>query len=204
VRRLVRLAYPKAPARTHEDLTKDQFIEALGDGEVRWSVFQARPKNITEALKVAMELEAFKESEKCRIRRSVRGIQPEETIREETLGKQREDDPNPGVNLKQMAAQINQMSQMVPSYASMGARLKGTPGGTEPGGPRDRSAGSGGMTYGGRKEGGEGGDRSSRPPFDISRVRCYRCDKLGHYVRDCPELRKKEVPAVATELPLNE
>jgi hypothetical protein len=74
VRRLVRLAYPKAAIRTHNDLTKDQFIEALGDSEVRWSVFQARPRNITEALRVAMELEAFKESEKCRMRRNIRGV----------------------------------------------------------------------------------------------------------------------------------
>ena len=103
-----------------------------------------------------------------------------------------------------MAAQINQMSQMVPGYASMAARPKNIPGGIEPAGPRDRLAGNGGMTYGGRKEGSEGGDRSSRPPFDISRVRCYRCDKLGHYVRDCPELRKKEMPTVVTAPPLNE
>ena len=34
VRRLVRLAYPKAPVRTQEDLTKGQFIEALGDSEI--------------------------------------------------------------------------------------------------------------------------------------------------------------------------
>jgi hypothetical protein len=32
IKRLVRLAYPKAALQTHEDLTKDQFIEALGDG----------------------------------------------------------------------------------------------------------------------------------------------------------------------------
>jgi hypothetical protein len=78
VRRLVRLAYPNAAMNTHDDLTKDQFIEALGDSEIRWSVFQARPKNVTEALKVAMELEAFKESEKSRLRKSVRGVQVEE------------------------------------------------------------------------------------------------------------------------------
>jgi hypothetical protein len=77
VRRLVRLAYPNAAVNTHDDLTKDQFIESLGDAEIRWSVFQARPKNITEALKVAMELEAFRESEKCRLRRRVRGVQLE-------------------------------------------------------------------------------------------------------------------------------
>ena len=28
-------------------------------------------------------------------------------------------------------------------------------------------------------------------PRDASRVRCYRCDKLGHYVTDCPDLKLK-------------
>ena len=65
IKRLVHLAYPKAAMSTHADLTKDQFIESLGDGDIRCSVFQACPKDLTEALKVAMELEAFRESEKC-------------------------------------------------------------------------------------------------------------------------------------------
>ena len=24
---------------------------------------------------------------------------------------------------------------------------------------------------------------------DLSKIRCYRCDELGHIVRDCPQLR---------------
>ena len=109
-----------------------------------------------------------------------------------------------GVNLKQMAAQINQMSQMGQGYAGMGARPNNASSGPDSGGPRARPTGSGVATYGGRKEGSEGNERGSRPPFDISRVKCYRCDKFGHYVRDCPELRKKEVPEVVPGLPLNE
>jgi hypothetical protein len=44
---------------------------------MRWSVFQSRPKTITEALKVALELYAFKESERSKMRKSVRGVSNE-------------------------------------------------------------------------------------------------------------------------------
>ena len=80
VRRLVRLAHPSASSQTHEDLTKDQFIEALGDSEIRWNVFQSRPRTLTDALKVALELDAFKESERSRLRKNIRGVGPEDEI----------------------------------------------------------------------------------------------------------------------------
>jgi hypothetical protein len=212
VRRLVRLAYPKAPARTHNDLTKDQFIEALGDGEVRWSVFQARPKNITEALKVAMELEAFKESEKCRMRRSVRSIKEDGVETEVNKGDQ--DRPEiltqvQGVDLRQMAAQISQMSQGGPSYP--GPRTRNREGGPGPdkgavGMFRDgeRNASSG--FQGGRKEISDPSDKgyaNPRPMYDTSRVKCFRCDELGHYARNCPG-RKENAAKVPTEVNLNE
>jgi hypothetical protein len=61
-------------------LTKDQFIEALGDSEITWNVFQSRPRNLTDALKVALELDAFKESERSRLRKNIRGVGPEDDI----------------------------------------------------------------------------------------------------------------------------
>ena len=39
----------------------------------------------------------------------------------------------------------------------------------------------------------------TRPMYDISRVRCYRCNQMGHYARDCTvqemkhEVKEKEV-----------
>jgi hypothetical protein len=188
IRRLVRLAYPKAAMSTHDDLTKDQFIESLGDGEIRWSVFQARPKNITEALKVAMELEAFRESEKCRMRKSVRGVHVEEVkIHEyvaETDAGDRTDETvvKLETSMKQMIAQIEQLRQ-----GNRRREIGGKPGD----GPQEA----------GRREGRtnkeeppvRGGDESygTRRPFDIGRVKCFRCDKFGHYVRDCPELPRR-------------
>jgi hypothetical protein len=80
VRRLVRLAHPSASSQTHEDLTKNQFIEALGDSEIRWNVFQSRPRTLMDPLKLALELDAFKESERSRLRKNIRGVGPEDDL----------------------------------------------------------------------------------------------------------------------------
>jgi hypothetical protein len=201
IRRLVRLAYPKAPARTHDDLTKDQFIEALGDGEIRWSVFQARPKTITEALKVAMELEAFKESEKCRMRRNVRGIKTEGGDLQEDRGRLEGGDGGKEptlvpLDLRQMAAQISQMHQMGRGYGGPETRMVGgKPVVGEKNGIRNAGPGSSPVGNGLEKVGmgsGERGYGMSRAPFDVSRIKCFRCDKMGHYARECPDLVKRD------------
>jgi Zinc knuckle len=43
----------------------------------------------------------------------------------------------------------------------------------------------------------------AKPRFqrDVSTIRCYRCEKMGHYVKDCPQTREqsgKELPATKT------
>jgi hypothetical protein len=202
IRRLVRLAYPGAAMHTHDDLTKDQFIESLGDGDIRWSVFQTRPKNITEALKVAMELEAFKESEKCRIRRSIRGVHAEEPKLGGGEGVPPEEDKKDNNDnkfeevLQKMIAQIDRMQQGTrggfeqkggwPIDSGRGANNEG----------RNEGPGEARMETGGGRGGGgwnSEGQFGPRRPFDIGRVKCYRCDKMGHYVRDCPDLPKSGV-----------
>ena len=71
VRHAVKWAYPYAWTRTHDDLAKDTFIQALGDSGMRWKVFLTRPKQLSEALKVALELEAFEIAEQNRLVESV-------------------------------------------------------------------------------------------------------------------------------------
>ena len=64
IRRLTRQAYPDAPISLRESIAKDQFIEAMGDPELRWKVHQAKPGTLTEALDAAVEVEAFFSAEK--------------------------------------------------------------------------------------------------------------------------------------------
>ena len=66
IRRLTRQAYPDAPISLRESITKDQFIEALTDPELRWKVHQAKATSLTEALDAAVEVEAFFSAEKQR------------------------------------------------------------------------------------------------------------------------------------------
>ena len=59
IERLARLAYPNAPSTMLELLSKDQFIDALQDGDMRLRLRQAHPKDLREALHSALELEAI-------------------------------------------------------------------------------------------------------------------------------------------------
>jgi anion-transporting ArsA/GET3 family ATPase len=66
--RLARLAYPEAPIEVLETLTKDQFIDALNDDEMRLRVAQARPTTLRAALGIALEIESFSLAARRRFR----------------------------------------------------------------------------------------------------------------------------------------
>lgn len=61
-----------------------------------------------------------------------------------------------------------------------------------------RGRGRGGRFYRGRGRGRYNGERYITER-DASRVTCYRCDKLGHFVADCPELKLKLQEAHETD-----
>ena len=62
LRRLSKLAYPDAPFEVQDSLAKDQFLDAV-DSNLRWNVFQARPRTLDEALEVAVDCDAFHKAE---------------------------------------------------------------------------------------------------------------------------------------------
>lgn len=64
VRRLTNLAYPTAPSDLRETLSKEQFIDALVSSDMRLRIKQARPKNLNDAVRHAVELEAFNRAER--------------------------------------------------------------------------------------------------------------------------------------------
>ena len=66
IRRLARQAYPSANYQLQETLAKEHFIDALNDTDMRWRVFQSRPTSLEDAVRVAVELEAFQVADRQR------------------------------------------------------------------------------------------------------------------------------------------
>ena len=64
IRRLTNLAYPTAPSDLRETLAKEQFIDALVSSDMRLRIKQARPANLNDAVRHAVELEAFSRAER--------------------------------------------------------------------------------------------------------------------------------------------
>ncbi|PJE78497.1 hypothetical protein CI610_02561 [invertebrate metagenome] len=64
IRRLVNLTYPTVEVGVRETLAKQQFLESLADSDMRIRIKQARPDNLTDAIHLAVELEAYKKAEK--------------------------------------------------------------------------------------------------------------------------------------------
>ena len=80
IRRLTRLAYPSATYVLQETLSQEHFIDALTDGEIRWRVFQSKPETLADAVRIAVELEAFQAADRQRgvTRKMARVIVPEQ------------------------------------------------------------------------------------------------------------------------------
>ena len=57
--RLTTLSYPKADPSLIKSLAMGFFVDAISDAEMRLKIQQTRPKDLNEAVKVAVELEAF-------------------------------------------------------------------------------------------------------------------------------------------------
>lgn len=64
VRRLTNLAYPTATVDLKEILAKEQFIDALRDPDMRLRIKQARPVDLNDAVRHAVELQAFQSADK--------------------------------------------------------------------------------------------------------------------------------------------
>ena len=64
IKRLTNLAYPTAPTDVRETLAKEQFVDALFSSDMRLRIKQARPSNLNDAIRHAVELEAYNRAEK--------------------------------------------------------------------------------------------------------------------------------------------
>ena len=64
IRRLANLAYSTASSDIKETLSKDEFVDALVDSEMRIHIKQSRPSNLNVAIKLAVELEVYNRAER--------------------------------------------------------------------------------------------------------------------------------------------
>jgi hypothetical protein len=64
IRRLANLAYPTAPVRIREKLSKDQFVDALAKSQMYICIKKIRPRNPNDAIQLAVELEAYNRPER--------------------------------------------------------------------------------------------------------------------------------------------
>src|SRR5688572_14504637 len=79
IRRLVVLAYPVPSNETTQIIAKDSFLEAMRDRELSLKVREREPKNLDEAYRTALRLEAYQRTNDADDRRRqpnrVRGTQ---------------------------------------------------------------------------------------------------------------------------------
>ena len=64
IRRLMALAFPKLTAEAREEIACDHFTHALGDPDLALKVKERLPKSLDEALRIALQLEAWTQNVK--------------------------------------------------------------------------------------------------------------------------------------------
>ena len=181
VRRLGRQAYPMAPSHLLELLSKDHFLDALDDADLRLGVYQMRPSTLDDALQAALEIEAFQTVEKHRNFPGRRVVRTVETT--STAENKKEDGTNPDVTkaindvMKQHQGVLSDLRDGLKSLTEEVQRLKDT--------GRSSNYGAGGNRGKGKGDG--------RPSFtEDGTPICFQCREPGHLKRDCPQLVKKD------------
>ncbi|MES9885165.1 MAG: hypothetical protein ABW185_30355, partial [Sedimenticola sp.] len=67
IKRLTRMSYPQANPEIREQLAKEGFLDALCDPDLEWAVHQGKPNTAEEAVRLALEYEAFQDGRKRRV-----------------------------------------------------------------------------------------------------------------------------------------
>ena len=170
IRRLTRRAYPSANYQLQETLPKEYFVDALNDGDIRWRVFQSRPVSLEDALRVAVELEAFQVAEKQRVwprRPTTMVISADEEPRAADYKSGRRDVPE-----EQMASFTMAIGKMMEEgFKNLRRELHA-------GSERHTNLSNSGVRT--REE-----RRGPRHP-----TVCWRCNEAGHMMRECPRARQ--------------
>ena len=162
VRRLSKLAYPDASNDLQETLARDHFIDALADSDLRWGIYKSRPTCLDDAVKTAIEFEAFRKAE------NQRNINKGKFVRT-VSGLPREESPE-----KRGEPIAENFSHVVETM--MGAIKQGF---------ENLQKEIGKTSKADKKPSREGKLRKRDD-------KCYNCKERGHFARDCPKPKPEE------------
>ena len=163
IRRLTNLAYPKAPSDVRETLAKEQFVDSLVNSEMRLKIKQARPVNLNDAVRHAVELEAFYRAE---------SRQTGQGFIQATAPNESSDDGKWNQALSSLRNTMEEMTKSMNKFMSQQQRnVNNRPERNTYHQGRDRSKPAGHQTT----------DFSKKPR------RCYICNSDQHLKRSCPQ-----------------
>ena len=186
----VEKAYPFADRSTVEQLASEHFLTAIWDRRVRQWVHLRGPRNLRDAVALALQAEAFYKGEDLRNPQRTRMV----TLDQEVYPSEWSDYGTEGLGYPEEVDQV----------AAIRARNGVRPNTTTPrqlSESKDKAQVTSPKTSSGLSE-----ERvveliknalaACAPPqrgsFDKSKMRCRSCNELGHFARECPRGKSQE------------
>ena len=191
--RLTTLSYPKADPSLIKSLAMGFFVDAISDAEMRLKIQQTRPKDLNEAVKVAVELEAFDRAERQRKGQKYArqtDVQTEGNSElKQLVERMNEDRKKDKSNLSELIDLMKQNQKEV-SYDKKN-RI-----------PKSKAA----MNSKPKRRCYICGDEKHLANTCPKKPKCYACHEVGHKFIDCPKNKRDadlNEPTVQAEQPTN-
>lgn len=156
-------AYPEIQEESRERLAKNHFLDAVDSRSVREGINRARPKNLDEAIRAALETDNFEKVEQQRI---LDGKPPKLARAIDSGLDQRVEKME--ANLEVQAQTLKTMVDLLGRLSSQSVELPAQ-----------------------AEESPQGRKKIARGK--VKEWRCFNCDNRGHFARDCRKPPKKAV-----------